>query len=1144
MSGNPEPAPLEKKKLYRGLTREQIDALGPLTFGFDIGIASVGWAVLSEKRIVDLGVRAFDKAETADKGESLNLARRTARLLRRRLRRRAWRLIKIARALKRHGIINDSKQFLKQPSYPDSAWQLRKAALDRLLTPTEWGRVIYHLCKHRGFHWTNRAEALQADGDAKSENGKVKQGLAGTAKLMKEKGYRTAAEMVLAEFPDAQRNKRGEYTKALSRVLLSQEFSLLFSRQRELGNLHATAELQSELLGDGDQNRGLFWAQKPALSGADLLKMLGSCTFEKAEPRAPKASFTAERHVWLTRLNNLRITVGGVTRPLIDVERAIAIQLPYLRGEKFTYKDLRTALQNAGLSTEFRFAGLSYPSLRQREENKAKDPEAETLTKLSAWHELRLAFKRASQEAIWQQLSTPALDGDPTWLDQIGWTLSVYKDDDEVLSELRKLALPGGDACTDVLLGVRFDKFHALSLKALRQIVPKMETGLRYDEAVAAIPSYGHHSQPSSRESERSAYLPAFYTHREKDGRLKFNDDLDVPRNPVVLRALNQARKVCNALIKVYGAPHAVNIEMARDLSRPLEERREVLAAQKEFRERNEKAREQFEETFGRKCTGATLEKWMLYREQMGKCAYSLEPFESPDRVINDASYAEIDHALPYSRSYDDSKNNKVLVLARENRDKGNRTPHEYLTALDGVEDGPRWRSFIGFVDSNKAYRQAKRSRLLRKGFGKDEAKSFMERNLNDTRYICKFFKNYVERFLQLAETSDVKRCVVVSGQLTAFLRARWGLLKIREESDRHHAMDAVVVAACSHSMVKRLSDYARRRELSAVSRGFIDLETGEIVDPAMFQQLERHFPEPWSHFRYELEARLKLDDVQQMREQMIVLGSYDASALDALKPLFVSRAPQRRNGGAAHKETIYAQPKALKEAGSVKQKVPLSSLTLKDIDKLVDPHRNAMLYEAIRERLLEHGGKADKAFTANNPLRKPDKLGKPTGPIVRSVNMLIDKLSGVEVRGGVAKNDTMLRVDVFQNKKDRKFHLVPVYVHHRVAGLPNRAIVQGKDEVDWTVMDDGFDFMFSLYGNDLIELTQKGKPIIRGYFASCHRGTGGINIWAHDRNSLIGKAGAFEAVGVKMALSFSKLNVDVLGNIFPAPSEPRRDLA
>jgi len=54
-------------------------------FGLDIGIASVGWAVIAPNHIVALGVRAFDKAETSDKGESLNLARRGARLARHRL---------------------------------------------------------------------------------------------------------------------------------------------------------------------------------------------------------------------------------------------------------------------------------------------------------------------------------------------------------------------------------------------------------------------------------------------------------------------------------------------------------------------------------------------------------------------------------------------------------------------------------------------------------------------------------------------------------------------------------------------------------------------------------------------------------------------------------------------------------------------------------------------------------------------------------------------------------------------------------------------------------------------------------------------------------------------------------------------------
>lgn len=1110
----------------------------PYTLGLDIGIASVGWCLLGEHRIIDLGVRAFDKAETAKEGEPLNLTRRLARLARHRLAQRAWRLKKLTRELKRHGVIDDLRFF--QPANPTqvSPWQLRVKGLDQALSRNEWARVIYHICKHRGFHWISRAEEKQAEDDAKSENGKVKQGLEGTRRLMKDKHYRSTAEMVLSEYPEAQRNKQGEYTKALSRVLLGDELIKLFAEQRRLDNPFATKELEAIVLGNGNRKTGLFWQQKSPLSGADLLQMLGKCTFEKTEYRAPKASFTAERHVWLTRLNNLRIVIDGVTRPLSKQERTIALPMPYRLASDLTYKQLAAALHKEGLLPKdgFRFAGLSYPSEKQKIEGKAKDPESAVLIKLPGWQEIRTTLKKAGLETEWNSLSGSALDGHPETLNEIARILSVYKDDDEARTELNKLPLPNRDPMVETLLGIRFERFHALSLKALRKIVPLMEEGMRYDEAVAAIPEYGHHSQLRKPSEGRLKTLPPLYVGRDKDGRMLFADDADIPRNPVVLRALNQARKVVNAIVRRYGSPMAVNIEMARDLSRPLDERNKIRKEQDEYRARNEKDKTLFIEEFGQAPKGGEFEKFRLYREQLGKCAYLQQAIDL-ERLL-EAGYVEIDHALPYSRSFDDSKNNKVLVLARENRNKGNRTPYEYL---GGAENSVRWMQFTSFVESTKAYRLAKRSRLLRKEFGPKEAEEFKERNINDTRYICRFFKNYVERHLKLADGSEAKRCVVLSGQMTAFLRARWGINKIRSESDRHHALDAAIVAACTHSMVKRLGDYSRTKELAQVNSGFVDTTTGEIVDPAMFSQLKQHFPEPWPHFHHELEARLKIDDLSLLRGEMARLGSYDDTALDALRPLFVSRAVHRRNGGAAHKDTIYGQPERLRTSGSVTQKIPLTSLTLKDIDHLIDPHRNEKLYTAIRERLDTHGGKADKAFPSDNPLRKPDRDGNPTGPVVRTVTMVIDKLSGISIRGGIAKNDSMLRVDIF--RKDGKFYLVPVYVHHRVTGLPNRAVIAYKNESEWTQLDDSYDWCFSIYPNDLIRIISKREAYF-GYYAGCNRATGAIAIWAHDRNHSIGKAGFVEGIGVKTALNVEKFHVDILGTIHPAKPEPRRGLA
>ena len=75
----------------------------------------------------------------------------------------------------------------------------------------------------------------------------------------------------------------------------------------------------------------------------------------------------------------------------------------------------------------------------------------------------------------------------------------------------------------------------------------------------------------------------------------------------------------------------------------------------------------------------------------------------------------------------------------------------------------------------------------------------------------------------------------------------------------------------------------------------------------------------------------------------------------------------------------------------------------------------------------------------------------------------------------GIADNATMVRVDVFE--KGGKYYLVPIYSWQVAKGiLPDKAVVQGKDEEDWTVMDDSFKFKFVLYANDLIKAELKKK--------------------------------------------------------------------
>ncbi|MFN5745567.1 MAG: type II CRISPR RNA-guided endonuclease Cas9 [Methylococcaceae bacterium] len=554
------------------------------------------------------------------------------------------------------------------------------------------------------------------------------------------------------------------------------------------------------------------------------------------------------------------------------------------------------------------------------------------------------------------------------------YALTVLKTDQEIQDHLHANGFP--EAEIQALIHLHFKDFVRLSIKALRKLLPLMREGSRYDEAATAL--YGSHSAPQCLTPSR--LLPAI--------------DPDDIRNPVVQRALNQARKVVNALIREYGAPVRIHIELARNLSRGFDERRDIMKAQAQYRDQKQDDVAAFKAQFGFEPhpRNQDLLKWRLYREQDGQCPYTQQPLAAHGDPVTifDPTRTQIDHVLPYSRSFDDGYNNKVLVMVAANQMKGNHTPYEYL---QGASDSPRWQMFEAWVKSNRKLREAKRQRLLRKQFDAGAAREFRDRHLTDTRYICRYFKAQLEQ-LELAADAKAQRCVVVNGQLTAYLRTRWGLLKDRTDGDLHHALDAAVVAACSHAMVKRLADYSRRGELERVKNP-IDAETGEVVDMATLREVEARFPQPYENFREELLDLLTVDP------------SFGP-------PIRVSRAPKRRNGGAAHKETIRSS-KRMASGGVTTLKTPLTNLGLADLARLAarDDPRNVPLYAAIEERLKAFGGDGKKAFGPDQPpLRKPGNAG--TAPIVRGVRLETPQKSGLPVRGGIADNDTMLRVDVF----------------------------------------------------------------------------------------------------------------------------------
>lgn len=1048
--------------------------------GLDLGIASVGWGLIlvDEKEnpigLLDCGVRTFERAEVPKTGDSLALARRQARSVRRLIRRRAHRLLRLRRLLKRKGVLS-AADFNSDglPNLPIDAWQLRVAGLERKLTNQEWAAVLLHLVKHRGYLSQRKSETQTEN----KELGRLLAGVAENSKLLSESSeqYRTPAELAVKLFAEQSghlRNKGGDYTHTFNRLDLQKELHLLFAQQHTLGNPFASAELQSKV----DE---LLMMQRSALQGEAVLKMLGKCTFEPSEYKAAKHTYSAERFIWLTKLNNLRILENGEERALNEAERKLLLDEPYKKA-KLTYSQARKLLD---ISHDATFKGLRYGK-----DSDGLKAETGVLMEMKAYHKIRTVLDKAGLKGEWENRIR-----NPEVLDKIGTAFSLYKTDEDIQAALADLRLP--ENVLDALLaGLNFDKFIQLSLKALINIMPLMERGIRYDEACKEV--YGDHRALA--ESKNQMLLPAI--------------PADEIRNPVVLRTLTQARKVINAIIRRYGSPQRVHIETARELGKSFKDRKEIEKRQEENRKERERAEEHFKELFPHfagEPKGGDILKLRLYEQQQGKCLYSGIPIDLGR--LNEKGYVEIDHALPFSRTWDDSFNNKVLVLGRENQKKRNQTPYEYL---DGAGNSQRWREFQARVQGCR-FPYAKKQRIQTAKLDGKAEQGFLERNLNDTRYIARFLCGFIEKSLHL-QGAGKRRVFASNGQITALLRGLWGLKKARADNDRHHALDAIVVACSTVSMQQKITKAMQRRETLET----VDNETSEV---------KTRIPQPWDFFRQEVMIRVFSDTPRE--ELAEKLSSRPEALHDFVSPLFVSRAPNRKMTGQGHLETIKSA-KRLSENISVVKK-PLTALKLKDIENIVGhPDREPALYQALRERLQAYKDDPVKAFA--EPFYKPAKNGG-QGSLVKAVRVEDVQKTGVMVRKdrsgtarGIADNATMVRVDVFG--KNGKNYLVPVYAWQVAKGiLPNRAVIAFKDEADWDEINESYEFKFSIYPNDLIEIiTKKGK--VFGYFASCHRGTGNINIRIHDLDSQIGKDGILEGVGVKTALSFQKYQVDPLG--------------
>ncbi len=950
--------------------------------GLDLGSNSLGWALLEESNgystsIIDLGCRIFSKAVEENVPTPKNVKRRDMRLGRRVIQRRARRKERMLNYLISLNLLPKDLHRHFQPEIILNAignpYDLRAKALDEELKPFEFGRILLHFSARRGFLSTKKQLAgdLVDDPDTLAvlnqlddkpsldkEEGAFKTDINELRNEIVKSGARTLGEyLYLIEQGRCTRNRHhdGGHLRT-DRKMYKDEIELIWQNQSTY-----FSHLPDDFMIEDKGIKQIIFYQRPLKLKKDRI---GKCSLETNKDRASIARLESQQFRYLQDVNNLKyferqseewlnINKAGKEKLIEYFEHHPKITITVLK--KLIGLDKLTKINLETKNLKGNVTAFEIFSILG-----------------SDWDE----YSVQKQYLLVEDL------------------LSIKKKSVLKARLINHWEIEKTKAISLCLL--EFEPGHSsYSLKAINKHLPYLKKGYIYSDA----------------------RQKAGYSYDKEE--LKPQEKLWHPpetSNPIVNKALHELRRVINALIKQYGKPDIVRIEMARDLEMNTKRYKENEKRQKQNKKANKAAVDEYKKlNLGKYPSHDDKIKYRLWKEQNYQCAYSCKKIP-----INSVFTAEVetDHILPFKKSLDDSYMNKVLCYTSENRDKGDRTPKD---AWGG--DDKKWTQ----ITQNISHWKGLDSKVKR--FFQTETdlvdRDFISSQLNDTRYISKLALGYVEKL-----GCDVS---TTKGYVVSQIRHQWGLNNLigetsyKERSDhRHHAIDAVVIASTSRSLYKHAVAQIKYNKLN--------------IAP------------PYPHFRAEL--------------------------AENLKHTIVSHAPQKKISGGLHEETGAGYIE--KHGGLVYRKNLSPDFTGKNARSIVDPtvqelvlshlHKyNKNSKEAFAEGIVvfHKDGKT--------PIKRVRVLQSKT-----NLKKLEQTKFGVKDKSGKVfkymSYGNMHHVEIIQSKETGKFKgefVTMMQASHRAKGIgsnlnPNgvkQPIVQLNHGEEWL-------FVMSLHINDLVSIT------------------------------------------------------------------------
>ena len=278
----------------------------------------------------------------------------------------------------------------------------------------------------------------------------------------------------------------------------------------------------------------------------------------------------------------------------------------------------------------------------------------------------------------------------------------------------------------------------------------------------------------------------------------------EIPGSPAIKKGILQSIKIVDELVKVMGHnPESIVIEMARENQTTAKGKKNSQQRYKRIEDALKNLAPGLDSNILKENPTDNIQlqndRLFLYYLQNGKDMYTGKAID-----INQLSNYDIDHIIPQAFIKDDSLDNRVLTSSKDNRGKSDNVP--------SIEVVQKRKAFWQQLLDSKLISERKFNNLTkakRGGLDERDKVGFIKRQLVETRQITKHVAQLLDtRFNTEVNEENQKirtvKIITLKSNLVSNFRKEFGLYKVREINDYHHAHDAYLNAVVAKAILKK----------------------------------------------------------------------------------------------------------------------------------------------------------------------------------------------------------------------------------------------------------------------------------------------------------------------------------------------------